>query len=127
MLHSLIPMTQTQQPLPLITSPVSLRQFKGSMEESDELLQNIVTVFQEICAVDYCLLLLLEKTEIYKIYLTSESNLKQENLIDFSRVLYQQNQVYLEQGKIFFLVIQDGLISVKLKKERSNYRFNQFV
>lgn len=109
-------MNQTQQPLLPLASPVSLRQFTEPSQESDELFQSIVTVFQEIYQVNYCLLLLLEQENIQKVYSTIKSNLEQQNLLEFSRDLYQQNQINLKEGEIYSLLIQDRLISLKLKE-----------
>lgn len=120
-------MNQIQQPLLSLTSLISLRQFAEQIQESDELFWSIVTVFKETFQVDYCLLLLLEKEKIQKAYSKSESNLERQILLEFSRDIYQQNQTHLKSGKIYSSLIQNQLTSLKLEKERSNYRFNPFV
>lgn len=109
-------MNQTQQSLLSLTSPIFLRQFTGQIQESDELFQSIVTVFKETFHVNYCLLLLLEKENLQKVYSKIKSNLEQQNLLEFSRDIYQQNKINLEQGKIYSLLIQDRLIPLKLKE-----------
>lgn len=95
-------MNQTQQPLLSIASPASLRPFTGQMRECDELFHSIVSAFQEICDVNYCLLLLLEKEEIKQVYCPIASHLEKQSLVNFSLDIYQKNQAYLEQGEVFF-------------------------
>lgn len=108
-------MNPTQQPSLFINAPISLRKFMGYRQEEDVFFQELVTIVQKVCEVDYCLVFLFEKEVIKEVYST-ESAQKKLILIEIGEYFYQQKKYYLEREQILSLVVQHPIISSKIKK-----------
>lgn len=110
-------MNQTQQLLLSIKAPVSLSNFTGKIQDSEHLFQDVVSIIQKLCEVDYCTILLFEPPEIIEFHSAIDSPDKGQVLGQFSQHLYQEYQKQIEQNQIFTNINQNLQIPLKIQKK----------